>query len=264
MGFVWGGITVPLIIAAAALIVVLVCVFIIKRKIQKFSMEAFGTKSFLQGYKERKRMLSETPKSVRSMTPIYLAQITSDFPEFDYDLYREKAMSVLRSYFVSIAGKDTSNLTEECSLTLKNNVQGIIEGLNSRCYTQHFDEVAIHSMEICRYIKNGATVNIIFNSAVGLYNYITDDRNNDKIVFGSEEEKLQTVYNVELVYVQDADKMNVYSGDAVGIHCPNCGAPIKNLGIKFCEYCGTGVTEVNFRSWKFDAVHEETRLKTAY
>ena len=44
-----------------------------------------------------------------------------------------------------------------------------------------------------------------------------------------------------MVYVQDVAKMTDYSASAIGINCPNCGAPVRNLGQKFCDYCGTAV-----------------------
>ncbi|MCD8025431.1 MAG: zinc-ribbon domain-containing protein, partial [Clostridiales bacterium] len=54
------------------------------------------------------------------------------------------------------------------------------------------------------------------------------------------------------------------NGESVGVNCPNCGAPIKNLGKKFCEYCGTAVTEVNIRAWKFDSITEQTVGRRQY
>lgn len=258
----WAGIIVPLAIIAAVLLIIVAAIIFIKVKMQRFSQEAFGTKDFFKGLKETEKSLSETPKTVRAMTSVYLPSIQKDFPEFDYDMFKESAKGVLRGYFSAIESKQASLVGDNCTTALINGIQGIIEDLNSQGYDQHFNEVVIHSMEVARYIKNGATVNIVFNAAVGLYNYITDDKG--KVVFGSEDKKKQTIYVVELVYVQDADKMTVGGGDAIGVHCPNCGAPVKNLGQKFCEYCGSGIMEVNVRSWKFDAIHEETRFKTAY
>ena len=102
---------------------------------------------------------------------------------------------------------------------------------------------------------------VLFNIAVGMYSYLEDE--NGKVINGSKDTKLQTVYEVELLYVQDADKMGVYS-EALGLNCPNCGAPVRNLGMKFCEYCGTGLIEVNTRVWKFNAVNEQTKRRTAF
>ena len=39
------------------------------------------------------------------------------------------------------------------------------------------------------------------------------------------------------VYIQNVD-MVANGSEGLGLNCPNCGAPIKSLGQKFCEYCG--------------------------
>ena len=226
------GIAVPVIVVlaiiAALLIVIVAAIFIIRSKVQKFSMEAFGTKDILQGKRDMEARLAETPKSLRSMTQIYLPQIKKDFPEFDY----------------------------------KNNVTGIIEDLNVRGLRQTFSEVAIHDVELARYDKNGVTVTILFNAAVGCFDFVEDG--SGKVVFGSRELKKQCVYDIELIYVQDVHKMGVYEEGALGLTCPNCGAPIKTLGQKFCEYCGGGVQEINTRSWSYESIREQTVNKTAY
>ena len=38
--------------------------------------------------------------------------------------------------------------------------------------------------------------------------------------------------------------------------CPNCGAPIRSLGSKVCEFCETAVQEVNHYAWSFDKIYE--------
>ena len=62
---------------------------------------------------------------------------------------------------------------------------------------------------------------------------------------------------VELMYVQDADRLH-NRATALGVNCPNCGAPVKTLGEKFCQFCGTAIKEINIRSWKFNSVNEQT------
>lgn len=237
----------------------------VTHKIRSFSRTVFGTSSLIEGIKgvqENQEQMRDTPRSLHGMTQIYLPMIKKDFPEFDYALYKSKANSLLRSYFSAISAKKVSALSEECSSTLKNNVQAIIEDFNSRNTTQHFDEINLHQTEIARYIKDGKTVTILFEIAVGYYSYATDDTSGS-VVFGSKDAKLQTVYEVGLVYVQDADKINT-KGDALGINCPNCGAPITNLGNKFCAFCGTGVQEVNIRAWRFSSVTEQTLQRRQY
>lgn len=250
----------PLILIAVVAIIILCVVVAISNKIKEVSRSLFGTNSFVEGLNKQKEQMSETPRSLHSMTAIYLPNILRDFPEFDYDLYKNKAKSLLRSYFTAVSTKKASALTEECSLTLKNYVQGVIEDLNSRNVTQVFNQSVIHDIEISRYIKNGATVTILFVASVGQYSYIEDE--NGKVVFGDKNLKQQTVYEIGLVYVQDVDK--VEGSEGLGINCPNCGAPIKNLGHKFCDYCGTSIVEVNTRAWKFDSVKEQTVSRRQY
>lgn len=255
------GLIIALAFILILVIAILAVVCVIRNKIREASRSLFGTSSFLEGINDQKIEMSETPRSLHAMTSVFLPQIQRDFPEFDYALYKNKTQSLLRSYFNSIQTKKTLALTEEYSLTLKNQVQGIIEDLNSRGITQVFNQVVIHNTEIARYIKNGATVTIQFVSSVGYITYGEDDNGN--VVFGDKNIKNQTVYETELVYVQDVDKINS-NGQSLGINCPNCGAPVKNLGVKFCEYCGTSITEVNIRAWKFDSVKEQTVQKRQY
>ncbi len=233
----------------------------IRSKIRKFSMDAFGTKSIAEGLKDQKKKLSETPRSLRSVTGIYKPQLLSDFPEFDYELYKQKANAVLRGYFNALSTGSTATLPEECSLTLKNHILEIIENLETNGQKQYFVEPVLHDTQLTRYSKSGGTVTVIFSISVGVYDYVED--RDGKVVFGDKDCKKQTAYDVGLVYVQDADVMGVYN-EALGLTCPSCGAPIKNLGQKFCEYCGTGVVEVNTRVWKFDSVKEQTNRKTIY
>ena len=43
--------------------------------------------------------------------------------------------------------------------------------------------------------------------------------------------------------------------------CQNCGAEAHG---KFCEYCGTGIKEINIYSWKFNRIFEKTQSKKLY
>lgn len=249
------GLLITLIIILVIVAAVAVLIGVIYNKVRGLSRNVFGTDSISEGIKKQKLEMSETPRSLHSMTSVYLPNILHDFPQFDYELYKNKAESILRSYFTAVENKNAKQLSEECSNTLKNIVKGIIEDLNSKNETRYFDNVVIHDTQIARYIKDGATVTIVFVSSVGYLTYAQDEQGN--VVFGDKEIKTQTVYETELLYVQDADKVS-NPADAIGINCPNCGAPIKNLGEKFCEYCGTAITEINIRSWKFNSVKEQT------
>jgi ribosomal protein L37E len=42
----------------------------------------------------------------------------------------------------------------------------------------------------------------------------------------------------------------------IALNCPNCGAPIQNLGQKKCSYCGTGVIDLVKRTWILNDIQE--------
>ena len=58
------------------------------------------------------------------------------------------------------------------------------------------------------------------------------------------------------LYIQNRDLAKGIPMERVEVTCPNCGAPITNLGAKFCEYCGAGVVELNVHAWSFENIEE--------
>ena len=250
----WSGIIVPLAVTAALAAVVLGVFLYIRARLRNFSRQAFGTPDIGKAVNQIQNA-SETPRTVHGMTDLYLPQIQRDFPEFDYDVFKTRAQGVLRSYFAAISAQDMDLLNDDCSVSLRNSVHSIIGDLQANGYNRQISDSSFHQTEIARYLKNGATVSIVFNISVGHYDF-TQDRNG-KLIRGNQDKRRETVYDVALVYVQDEDKITPFGGDAMGLNCPNCGAPIKNLGQKFCDYCGTGVVEVNTRSWRFESIKDE-------
>ena len=258
----WASIIVPLAIIAALAVTVLVIFLYIKYRLQRFSKEAFGTKDFAKAMKDIERS-TESARSVHGMTDIYLPLIQKDFPDFDYDVFKGRVEGVLKSYFAAITAKDDGLLSPDCSQSIRNTVIGLIHELEAKDYVHEHREVTVHQMEIARYLKNGPTVTILFNAAVGMYDYVTDA--NGKVVMGNSEKKSQKLFDVALVYAQDPDKMSVSSmTTAMGVNCPNCGAPITNLGQKYCNYCGTGIREINARSWSFEYIQENKTTSSPY
>ena len=258
----WASIIVPLAIIAALAVTVLVIFLYIKYRLQRFSKEAFGTKDFAKAMKDIERS-TESARSVHGMTDIYLPLIQKDFPDFDYDVFKGRVEGVLKSYFAAITAKDDGLLSPDCSQSIRNTVIGLIHELEAKGYVHEHREVTVHQMEIARYLKNGPTVTILFNAAVGMYDYVTDA--NGKVVMGNSEKKSQKLFDVALVYAQDPDKMSVSSmTTAMGVNCPNCGAPITNLGQKYCNYCGTGIREINVRSWSFEYIQENKTTSSPY
>lgn len=203
-----------------------------------------------------KQILTEnsvTPKSISAMTVIYLPQISVDFPAFQYKEFRQKAENMLRSAFAAMTEQDISWLLS-ASEELKNQIRLTIEDDRRQGKRRVYQDVTIHRTEITNYQKQSGTCVITLQSAVG---YLYYAERGGSLLEGSKTLKTQTRYNTEIVYIQDAAKLDKTSiNRAVGIICPSCGAPVTSLGRKRCEYCGNLVEPVNHYAWAINRVKQ--------
>jgi len=228
-------------------------VYKLKQKTRQFSRQVFGTDSLMEGFEQIEAEYAVTPKSVSAMTSLYLPRITKDFPEFSYDEMKKKAQNVLTSYLLAIHDFNPGRLTEGNS-ELKNKLEHAISLLKNKDQREYFDNIKIHRTEISGYTKKSGRCIITMQTSVQYYHYITD--NSGRVISGSKDVLFQSKYETDLIYIQDRALVEGDLGDAEGLNCPNCGAPITNLGSKFCEYCGTGVVTYNIHVWSFSDVRE--------
>lgn len=221
----------------------------IKQRLRNLSQNLFGTNSLIDGYKMQKQELSQTPKSVSSMTRIFLPQIQKDFPEFNYEEFKIKSENMLKSALTAISCSNIDLLIDS-SEDLENAVSLIINNNKNLGQTEYYNDIIIYQTEITGYKKVSGTCVITLQTAISYMHYTTDSQG--KIISGSSEIIEQCKYNIDIVYIQDRNKMTTNSTTAVGTNCPNCGAPITNLGDKCCRYCGTGVRVVNVNVWSIN------------
>jgi hypothetical protein len=235
------------------LVLGIIAFIMIKSFAQRVSKQFFGTSSIQEGLELQRQELANTPKSVSSMTRIYLPIISKDFPELNLHEFTQRAENMLKSVFNAIENKDLS-LIINASDDLRNQVAAYIEDLQSQAIEEHYDDVIIHQTEIYKYQKDFGTCVIVFQMAIEYYMYRIKD---NEVVSGSKDLKLQTKYNVNLVYIQDVNKLTAPNVTrALGTNCPNCGAPITNLGQKKCDYCGSGIKEININTWLINKYEE--------
>lgn len=230
-------------------------VFYVRNKIRHASRQLFGTDSLVEGYKRQEQELALTPKSVSGMTRLLEPQIQRDFPEFNWKEFRNLAEEKLKQAFFAITANNIE-LLKEPSDNMKTEVENIIHANQNEGVREVFEDIDIHQTEITKYEKNSGRCIITLQSAVG---YIHYREKNGEVIEGRKDLKTQTKYNIELMYIQDASKANIEG--AVGLTCPNCGAPITSLGAKFCEYCGSGVKEVNLSVWSLHHYYEVSYQK---
>lgn len=221
----------------------------VKKNLRRFSREAFGVDSLAQGISLQQDLLADTPKSVSAMTSLCLPQIMRDFPEFSLPEYIHKAENLLRSVLAATEAQDIQ-LLQNASPDLTRQLQMKIDDQRQRGLREHFHDIRIYQTEVSRYQKLDGSCVIKLQSAVS-YLYSCEQDGNP----ASSPRKIQTIYETDLMYVQDSTRIPEHV-TAITVVCPQCGAPVKNTGAKFCEYCGAAIEPVNMRVWQFMNVVE--------
>ena len=244
---------IPLIIVLLLILAILVLVFYGVSRVKRFSRQLFGTDDIILGVKKAQEDAASTPRSVSAMTRIALPQIVSDFPDFQYDEMKQRAENALTQYLQALTAQDVEIL-QEGNGDLKEQLRSQISSAVSQGKCEHFTQVKIHQTEIARYRKEAGRCIVTFQSAVESFHYVTDEAN--VVVRGSDHTLEQSRYNTDLVYIQNRALAKDAADNAIGITCPNCGAPVTNLGAKFCEYCGAGIIELNVHAWSFENIEE--------
>ena len=243
-----------LLLILAIMVIGIVAFLYIRQQTRKFSKELFGTSDIRQAAKEMQVEYATTPKSVSAMTSLLLPKISEDFPDFNYNEMKVRANNVLTSYLAAISAGSVG-LLKDGNAELKQRLTDYIGNFTEKNLREHFDSVHIHRTEISQYRKSAGRCIITFQSSLECFHYTTDLGDNS-VTDGSTEYKYQTRYNVDLIYIQDRNKVENELDHAIGINCPNCGAPLNSLGAKVCEYCGTPIVAVNLYAWTFNNIEE--------
>lgn len=252
---------IPIIIILVLVLTIIILIYVgvrkLQRKAREFSQVAFGTSDLKKGVEQMRVDMATTPKSVSAMTSLLLPKIAKDFPDFDYNEMKERADNVLTSYLRAIDAKSTGVL-QEGSTELKQQLENYIAMLSGSGYKEHYQQIKIHRTEISQYRKSEGRCIITFQSALECYHYKMDENGN--IIEGTKDYKYQTKYNTDLIYIQDRNLVENELEAAMGINCPNCGAPLTALGAKSCEYCGSPVIEFNIHAWAFSDIKEVKKM----
>lgn len=212
----------------------------IRRSLRRFlnSAEIRFLREFLRSAQSAGEEQEEQPKSLGGMTSIYLPQILRDFPELNWEEMQSEVERAVKEFLE------------------KENIQSA-------------GKVRIHKTVINRYQRYGGSASIFCETAA---EYWVEARpvgntgmNAQKITKGRLGEqhqtdrqaprKKQTVCETELVYIYDSGK----AGAAASVVCPNCGAPVEQLGVKHCRYCGSALEISGMRAWKVQRVTEKVR-----
>lgn len=189
---------------------------------------------------------NHTPRQLQNLTNTYTEIIRRDFPEFDAKEFLTSAENTLVSVLNSLESGNIDNKSK-LSPNLMRKLEETITDIKSKGEKWFFNDIYVHKSCIAKYNSLAGSkmirVEIALQYGHGIYK-------NGKMISGSNTIQ-QYKYSIDAVYVQDVTKLG--TGSMHGHNCPNCGAPVKQLGEgKFCSYCGTGLKEVNVRIWTFD------------
>ncbi len=221
--------------------IVIFIIFITKR-VREFLQTYFHANTLKEAIENSKIEDENTHKSISSMESIYLDKIDRDFPDLNLNELKSKAEANIINVLDTVESKNIDNL--------KNKNEKIV------AYTQHkiddlkdkkvdIDNINIHKTLLNKYEVNGGIATITFASSLEYF-----------YKKGSEVgHKIQTRFKTEFIYIIDASKLkNNVKG--LGLNCPNCGAPVKTLGHKHCEYCNSGVIEIVKKVWVINNIKE--------
>lgn len=229
------------------LIIVLVLVaislglfFIIQMKARRFLKDYFNTSSFKEALENSEIEAMETPKSVSSMDSLYLSRIENDFPDLNINELKSSSEKAIIEALKAIENKDSEILkeSEKVNSYIKSKIDDLGEG------SALYKDIKFHKTVVNKYERNSRIATIYLASSIEYFYKKNDEKG----------KKIQTRYMVEYIYIIDAEKIG--NVKALGLNCPNCGAPIKTLGHKHCEYCSAGVIDIIKKNWILNNIKE--------
>ena len=218
------------------------CIIYITKKVRAFLQTYFHANTLKEAIENSKIEDENTHKSISSMESIYLDKIRTDFPDLNLNELKSKAEANIINVLDTIEAKDIeklNNKNEKVVAFTQNKIDDLKDDKVS------IDNIKIHKTLLNKYdVGNGiATINI---SSSLEYFYKKGNEIGHKI---------QTRFKTEFIYIIDASKLH-NNVKGLGLNCPNCGAPVKTLGHKHCEYCNTGIVEIVSRVWIINNIHE--------
>lgn len=220
-------------------IILLIVIFVflyckIRHDIKNVWSSLFGNSSIKQVINQQNFDSSETPKSLFGMENSYLPLIKKDFPDLNINELKSMAENYIIEYLNSLESKKF-----ECKYVsdkMNSFVTSAINDLEND--TVSYNSIKVHNTVLSRYEKKDGIATIKFQTSIE-YLY---KKNND------EYKKIQDRFSTEFIYIIDSEQV-IDEANALGLNCPNCGAPVKSLGDKHCSYCGSGIKDIVKKTW---------------
>ena len=230
-----------LICIVALIVVILLLIFSVYYKFKR-TLGISNFNSFIDEVKQNDRNNYSTKKDIFGMTRIIEPLIVKDFPDFNLKHLYSSIETNLTSILNAKTKLDTSYLNKGLSL-IKGRIVKEINDMKDEGIIQKYTSIRFNDHALKTYKKSNGTAIITTTSSVS-YNYESnlDERKYNDL-------RCETKYECEFIYIYDEDKFKEKQ-KSFGVHCPNCGAPVKGLGDLTCTYCGSEVKKINLRNWE--------------
>ncbi len=224
----------PFLIGVIILILfIVVAFFYIRNYFRKLANKYLGTTNVKEILEQAQIEDEELPKSLSSMDSLYLEQIKRDFPELNINELKRSCEKEILLVYRAIENKNSTGIK---NAHIKAFVDKEISELGNE--SVKYNDFKIHRTVVSKYEKSAGVATIYFATAFQ-YIYVKSDGNRKKV---------QNRVRSEYIYVIDASKVD-NSKKNLGINCPNCGAPIRDLGKKRCSYCNSYTFDIVNKCW---------------
>lgn len=215
------------------LILLLLILFVIY-KIKMYIRDTFNVSSLRELIKKTELEEETREKTLYGMESVYLPILKKDFEDLNINELKSIIEENIINCFKCLGEKSIDNFNSNS----QNVIAWLNEKINSLNENDHYSNIKIHKTVLNKYEKNSTIATIIFQTS---FEY--------KLNGKKKQDRMQS----EFIYIIDADQVQ---GKAIGLNCPNCGAPIKNLGNKHCEFCDTKVVDIVKRVWILNSIKE--------
>lgn len=201
---------------------------------------------------EMDRLKSEDSNRVRSvsgMTKLLLPTIIKDFPEFNENQLYNITEDSIRTIFKAISNKDKKILSK--IPLMQNSIANLIDDYKENNIDIEYSDITFYDFAIKDYSKEDGVATVSVSTSLSYYY----KKSKDGKIEINDRYKKQTRFACKFIYIYDESLVKDYE-KVIVTNCPNCGAVIKSLGHKYCDYCGSQIKEINLKAWAFSSYEE--------
>ena len=191
---------------------------------------------------------AQRERALEDRTDDLLPLIVEDFPGFSWEEIRAKTKNAIRAVLLARTTADPSLLPEEASEELKKKLDLELADDKAGGAVPKFGDIEPGNGVISAYARRNGFCVVTVQVGVRCRKW---SEQQGRLVSGSRERAVDTVFSAELILVKDAARAAEYG---YSLTCSGCGGQISNLKLSACEYCGRPLPTANL--WQFGEIRE--------